>query len=203
MSFEPSQDIEFSGEVVSGQGSTAAELLGFKKETRVIVKEPLFPGSLNILLKSPVLFRRETGTLLFDDTQRRIFWPASLNGADVWIYRWRDAPLHIVEIVCPFNLRQRFNLHNGDRVSLRVSEHHVQEINLSSKLAWAAIWLGRQHWMHAEADYLKFMEFGAAQQQPHKPEPMRAIMWAIKQTIKRVPVAGTALTRIKARITRS
>jgi hypothetical protein len=198
---EPSMDIELSGEVVSGQGSTSVELLSLEKELLVIEKEPLFPGSLNVLLKRPVLFRDETGTLLFDDAQHRTFWPASLNGASVWIYRWRDAPLHIVEIICKFNLRERFNLQNGDRVSLRVSEHHIEEIDLSSKLTWAAVWIGRRKWTYAELDYLAFMEFGAAQQQPVKNKPVRATIWAIKQIIKRVPVAGAAARRIKESIT--
>jgi hypothetical protein len=197
---EPSMDIEFYGKVISGQGAATAELLSLEKELLAIVKEPLFPGSLNVLLKHPVLFRDETGTLFFDDAERRAIWPASLNGVGVWIYRWRDAPLHMVEIICKFNLRKRFNLQNGDRVSLRVGEHHIEQISLSSKFAWAAVWIGRRQWTYPNIEYLTFMEFGAAQQQPVKKKPVRATIWAIKQIIKRIPVAGSVRS-IKGKIT--
>jgi Domain of unknown function DUF120 len=193
-------DIEVHGQVTSGQGTTTAEILNLEKELLAIVGKSFFPGSLNVILKHPLMLRNETGTRLsFDDLERRSIWRASLNGLDVWIYRWRSAPLHILEIICEVNLRKRFNLQDGDRVSLRINDRQIEKISRLSRFVWAAIWMGRPQRSYTNNEYLLFMEFGAAQQQPIMQKPVRAILWTIKQIVKGIPLFGLAARSIKTR----
>lgn len=182
-------DVQVHGQVISGRERAARELLSLEKELQAIVGEPLFPGSLNVILNHPLLLRDETGFSF--DRESRSIWRASLTGVDVWIYRWREAPLHVAEIICGVHLRKRFNLQDGDRVSLRVSNSQIEKMTLLNRFVWAAIWLGRRQWVYTNDEYyesnkLGCIEFGAAQQQPIVKKPVQAILWAIKQILKRI-----------------
>jgi hypothetical protein len=199
-------DIEVCGQVTSGRGMASGELLSLENELLAIVGKPLCPGSLNVILKHPLRLRDETG-FSFDRGHRSI-WRASLNGVDVWIYRWQLAPLHIVEIICGVNLRKRFNLQDGDRISLQVSDNQIEEIGLLSRFVWAAIWMGRRQWTYTNREYYESnmygcMEFGAAQQQPIIRKPVQAVLWASKQILKRLPFVGPAARSIRARSRRN
>jgi CTP-dependent riboflavin kinase len=186
--FEQSMDLTIYGQVISGQGTAALELAGLQSELTEIDGAPLFPGSLNLLLRNPVRFRDELG-FSFDHEQGYI-WRASLNGIDVWIYRWRHAPLHVAEILCRVNLRERLKLHNGDFVLLRVSADKLEKVSLFDRLIWTVVWIGRRQasykeYVYDEAYERSSIEFGIAQQQPIERKPIRSILWAMKQILKR------------------
>jgi hypothetical protein len=100
-----SLDVALKGQVVSGRGLAAPELLTLREQVQTIVQEPLCPGSLNIILNRPVRFL-DTAGFAFDRDYRTL-WPASLGGINVWVYRWRESPLHTVEILASVYLRER------------------------------------------------------------------------------------------------
>jgi hypothetical protein len=138
----PSQ-IEVVGQVVSGRGIGAQRVLRYQEELRPIVKETLYPGTLNVLLDRPLRLLDAVGNR-FDGEGAKL-WPASLNGLNVWIYRWAACPLHIVGVLSPLCLRERFNLKDGDNVNLTVKTEQTAPINLLGRLAWAAFWVGRRN----------------------------------------------------------
>jgi len=168
-SWESGVGVDLKGQVVSGRGLAAAELLTLREQVQTIVQEPLCPGSLNIMLNRPVRLRDAVG--LTFDLDYRTLWQASLGGINVWVYRWRESPLHIVEILSSVHLRERLNLKNGDTVTLRMSKQQIGKIHFLDRFIWAALWAGRRHWFYSHKSYsnrtVRFgKELGATQERP-------------------------------------
>ena len=200
---------QFGGHVISGRGAAAPELLGLSEELHAIVRETIYPGSLNIVLNRPLRLR-DTAAFAFD-RERRMLWPAaSLNGVDVWIYRWPACPLHIIEVLSSIHLRERLKLKDGDHVILRLSDEQIGTINPLGRLAWAALWVGRRHWFYSDPYYDKTLslctKLGAAQQQPVVKGlvqlsfvAVKEIMAVMKEIIKRTPIIGTLARKVKSK----
>jgi len=160
--------VALQGQVVSGRGLATLELLTLREQVQTIVKEPLCPGSLNIILNHPVRLVDAAGFAF--DLDYRTLWRASLGGIDVWVYRWRESPLHVVEILSSVHLRERLNLKNGDTVTLRISRGQIEKIHFLERFIWAALWTGRRHWFYSYKFYsshtVRFgKELGATQEQ--------------------------------------
>jgi hypothetical protein len=167
-SWPDSLDVALEGQVVSGRGRAAFDLVTLREEVQTIVGEPLCPGSLNIILNHPVRLVDAAGFPF--DLDYRTLWRASLGGIDVWVYRWRESPLHIVEILSSVYLRERLNLKNGDTVTLLISRGQIEKIHFLERFIWAALWTGRRHWFYAYKYYsnhtVRFgKELGATQEQ--------------------------------------
>ena len=152
---EPSRlnslDVALEGQVVAGRGLAAPELVTLREQVQAIVKEPLCPGSLNIVLNRPVRLL-DTAGFAFDGDYRTL-WRASLGGINVWVYRWSESPLHVVEILSSVYLRERLNLENGDTVTLRISRRQIGKIHFLQRCIWAALWAGRRHWFYSHESY--------------------------------------------------
>jgi hypothetical protein len=143
--------VALEGRVVSGRGLAARELAILRTQVQAIVKEPLFPGSLNIVLNRPVRLLDSAG-YAFDGGYRTL-WRASLGGVNVWAYRWRESPLHVVEVLSSFHLREHLNLKDGQSVSLKINQAHLGETRFQERLIWAALWIGRRRWFYSSKYY--------------------------------------------------
>ncbi len=185
-----SLDVAFEGQVVCGRGLAAAELVKLREQVQAIVKEPLYPGSLNIVLNRPVRFLDPAGFAF--DLDYRTLWRASLGGIDVWVYRWRESPLHIVEILSSVYLRERLNLKNGDTVTLRISSAQIGKLRYLERLIWALLWAGRRRWFYLYKFYsgrtVRFgKDLGATQQQPVVRGPLSIGLYVMKEIVILVP----------------
>jgi hypothetical protein len=186
-SWPESLDVAFQGQVVSGRGQATPVLLSFREQVQTITKEPLYPGSLNIILKRPVRLLDAAGFAF--DLDYRILWRASLGGMNVWVYRWRESPLHVVEILSSFSLRERLNLKNGDKVTLRISRGQIDKIHFLEQFIWAALWTGRRHWFYSYNFYANHTmrigkELGATQEQPVVRGPIPIGLYVLKEPVK-------------------
>src|SRR5579863_3980160 len=188
MSYSSQSDlgVDLKGQVVSGRGLAAAELSTLREQLQTIVREPLCPGSLNIILNRPVRLLDAAG--LAFDLDYRTLWGASLGGLNVWVYRWRESPLHIVEILSPVYLRERLNLKNGDTVTLRISRGQIEKIHFGERFIWAALWTGRRHWFYSYKFYsnhtVRFgKELGATQEQPVVRGPIPIGLYIVKEML--------------------
>lgn len=139
------------GTVVMGRGNAAKHFAANSQELRELLGTELFPGSLNVILKRPLRLR-EAAALRFDSGMR-LLWPATMHGTPVWIYRWRWAPLHVVEVVSTVGLRKAFQLADGNLVTLSVSPERLGAVSFLSTLAWSAFWLGRRDWCYSNDRY--------------------------------------------------
>lgn len=139
------------GTVTAGRGNAKRHLAENAQELRELLGTELFPGSLNVILKRPLRLQ-ESAALRFDGGMRML-WPATMQGSPVWLYRWRWAPLHVVEVLSTVGLRQTFRLENGNPVTLSISEERLGAVSLLSTLAWSAFWLGRRDWCYSNDRY--------------------------------------------------
>jgi SAM-dependent methyltransferase len=181
------------GQVVCGRGLAAPELVTLSEQVQAIVKAPLCPGSLNIVLNQPVRLIDAAGSAF--DRGYRTLWPASLGGLDVWVYRWRESPLHVVEILSSVYLRGRLNLKNGDAVTLRLSKARIGELHFFERFIWALLWIGRRRWFYSSKLYSNRTvrlgkELGATQEQRVVRGSIRISLYVMKEMITLVPTVA-------------
>jgi hypothetical protein len=179
------------GQVVCGRGLAAPELVRLREQVQAIVNEPLYPGSLNIVLNRPVRLVDAAGFMF--DLDYRTLWRASLGGINVWAYRWRESPLHVVEILSAVYLRGSLNLKNGDAVTLRMSRVQIGELHFFERLIWALLWRGRRRWFYAYKLYSNRTvrlgkELGATQEQPVVRRSIPITLYVMREVVILVPI---------------
>jgi hypothetical protein len=163
-------------------------------ELEGITNEAIIPGTLNIILDRPL--RLNEAEARFFGQNLRMLWPATLNGIDVWVNRWKDTALHVVEVLSSVHLRDRFGLKDGDRVTLTMHTDHIDRIGAMGRSVWAIVWVGRRDWYYTNDKYYdglrKYCEaLGAAQQ-----SPTGAVELA-KAAIKRTPIIGKIVKKAR------
>jgi hypothetical protein len=188
-----SLEVALEGQVVGGRGLAAPELVTLREQVQAIVKEPLCPGSLNIVLNRPVRLL-DTAGYAFDGDYRTL-WRASLGGVGVWVYRWRESPLHVVEILSSVHLRERLKLKDGDTVTLRMSGTQIGKTHFQERFIWAALWTGRRRWFYSYKLYsnntVRFgTHLGATQELPVIRGPIPISLYVMKEMVTLVPTAA-------------
>lgn len=164
-----SETLTLSGRVTSGRGIANSSLARNANVVRDALGVTIVEGSLNILLRRPVMFAEETAIQMhFDAGRLRLDWPAKLNGIDVWINRWHAEPLHVVELLSATHLRKHLSLADGDEVRLEVRKCDVKPVPAVGLLAWTLFWSGRRNWYYKRDSYFRRVqrwsrEFGATQ----------------------------------------
>lgn len=147
----PAPPTVLAGEVVSGRGVAPSHIRQNAGELRSIVERDLFPGSLNIILRTPVRLSSRTASTFSGG--KRLVWPATLNGMPVWIYRGKYTVLHVIEILSDAHLRRSFNLHDGDEVQVTIDRTHLATVSTRESVIWFLFWAGRRHWVYTGDRY--------------------------------------------------
>ncbi|WP_155265114.1 methyltransferase domain-containing protein [Sphingomonas segetis] len=136
------------GKVVAGRGVGSEHISRASDELRIITGERPYPGTLNILLDRPAKLREEAGKPF--DGGERLLWRARLNGTPVWLYRWRHAPLHVLEVVAPFSLRERFGIEYNSPAAIELDEGCLGHVPW---FGWALLWKGRERFVYTNHRY--------------------------------------------------
>jgi hypothetical protein len=160
---------KIAGRVRSGRGAASARMAEVQTELEGITNEAIIPGTLNIILDRPL--RLNEAEARFFGKNLRMLWPATLNGIDVWVIRWKDTALHVAEVLSSVHLRDQFGLKDGDRVTLTMHIDHIDRIGAIGRTVWAIVWVGRRDWCYtSDGYYFKLrkycMALGATQQSP-------------------------------------
>ena len=155
-----------TGVVCPGFGVARDHVRAHCAELRDLTGEQLVHGSLNVVLRHPV--QLSLAEALPFDEQRRLVWRARIRGMPVWIYRWRSAPLHVLEILAATHLRSELGLRDGDELTVEIDAEIMTRIRLPARLAWSLFWYGRQDWYYKHRRYSRTAErwcklFGANQ----------------------------------------
>jgi hypothetical protein len=157
------------GRVTSGGKKGTRNTRRDAEKLRDALGASVVDGTLNVLLKRPVMFANDTAIRIpvDDGGPPRLEWRARLNGVEVWINR-RSKPLHTAGLLSAVHLRTRLHLSDGDEVQLEVRRRDVAPIPLVGWLTWNLFWLGRENWFYSRADYMAraqrwCMRFGATQ----------------------------------------
>ena len=137
--------VTYIGSVVPGRGRATNSLRTLYTGLCDATGKQIFPGTLNLILKQPVkldatacVFRGKVGKL------PRFFWRARIKDHEVYIYRWRGAPLHVMEIMSDFRLRDKFGTRDGDILEIELPEKVIMPIDDDTLLSWKALWMDRE-----------------------------------------------------------
>lgn len=195
----PLAEVVFSGKVASGRGRAKSELLPWIEQLQALTGEKLHPGSLNLYLDRPLRLN-EAAAFKFDGG-RRMVWRASLNGSSVLLYRWRECPFHVVEVLSSTALRECLRLKDGDNITLKVGYTQVGLIKPIEHFIWAALWAGRGKWHYSSTKYCGFcILLGVAQQEPVNAGILTGSFAVIRNITRRTPVFGSFVRRARRAI---
>lgn len=177
---------QVTGTVVSGRGNARVTMLEEAQDFYMATGDVLVPGSLNVVLSEAVFF--DLAAAKRTPSDRRLLWRIEMFGHPVWAYRWPHAPLHVVEVLAPFHLRDTFGLHNGDPVALSFPEPMAAPLTLRQRLAWSLLWRGREAWCyHHDAYYDRTRSLAidlGATQRPLQKSALRAVATFVKRGFK-------------------
>ena len=140
---EQASHLVLRGRVISGRG-TASQSKIRESPVSDFFGELQAPGSLNIALERPIRFDPEK--VAFPGGSRAYYWPAEINGSRCLITRAKGHPLHIVEVLSPYRLREKFQLKNGDSVEIKTSSNLIADLSRGSKTVWSIFWKFRGGW---------------------------------------------------------
>jgi hypothetical protein len=143
----------YRGRVVSGRGIASRVLGDLEPQIQQEIGAKIVNGSLNVILNRPVRLR-DSSALLIEDGRRR-FWPASVAGTPVWVYRWVGATEHVIELVAEHHLRSTLGLQDGDTIRVILRSKDVEPTSLARLLAWAILWMGRRNWYYTRSRYVR------------------------------------------------
>ena len=163
--------VEIEGVVVSGHG-IGHQHIGTKcgPEIEAAIGGPVYPGTLNLLLKTPLRIARHNAHDF--RAGRRYLCPAMVQDVPVWIHRWPYIPLHVGELISEFRLRDRLGVEDGDIVTLRIAPREIDPVSLVSRLAWALCWRYREKYYYSRQGYANSRTLNRIQRYT------RAIQWA-------------------------
>ena len=141
---QTSDFVTLRGRVISGRG-TASKVKTFSAEVIDFFGELPVRGSLNLALDKPIRFDPDQAE--FMGGKRTFFWAGAIGGMRCLITRARGHPLHIVEVVAPCKLRDRYQLRDGDWFELQVSQDIlVKNLSRSTRAVWNIFWRFREYW---------------------------------------------------------
>jgi len=150
---ETEQTRAFDGVVASGRGRANYQVAGAARKIKALMGWEPVPGTLNVTLSQPVLFKRDRAVLSVNG--RLSFWSAVLGGHPCLVYRWSTCPLHVAEIVADRHFRTQDGLEDGQRVSLEVCAGTVDSLPMLRRLAWGMLWWHRESMFYSSATYWK------------------------------------------------
>ena len=134
--------------VISGRGTASLSKVR-KSPISDFFGELQAPGSLNVALERPVRF--DPKKVAFPGGERAFYWAAEINGSRCLITRAKGHPLHIVEVLSPYRLREKFQLKNGDTVEIKVSSGFITDLSWGIRAVWSVFWELRGGWYASRA----------------------------------------------------
>lgn len=140
---EQASHLVLRGYVISGRG-TASQSIVRESPVSDFFGELQAPGSLNVTLEKPIRFDSEK--VAFPGGRRAYYWAAEINGSRCLLTRAKGHPLHIVEVLSPYRLREKFQLKNGDSVEIKVSSDLILDLSWEIKAIWSTFWKFRGSW---------------------------------------------------------
>ena len=181
------------GRVISGRG-TASKSKNFGTAVIDFFGEPPAHGSLNLALDKPVRFDPEQ--IEFMGGERAFFWTCEVDGMRCLITRAKGHPLHIIEIVAPCKLRDRFQLQDGDWFELKVSRDIViKDLSLSTRAIWNIFWCFRERWYVSKVYRMLIGPFWLIRRRATQSPQYRTSLWNRKKLRSDVSVCHINLAR--------
>ena len=135
------------GVVVSGRGKASKRGFENSEFLNDYFRQTPIKGTLNLCCKFP--FELHKDTLIYTEGYDK-FWPVLLNDQECIAFRYRNCPLHIVEIISPIHFRKKFNLLDGSQIRL---EGNFSQPNFLKRYFWKKFWLKREELYYTDDYY--------------------------------------------------
>ncbi len=139
------------GSVCSGRGRAKSHVARFESGLSEIAGVKVVHGSLNLVLDRPIRLNEETA--IFVDNRKKMLWPGVMEGLPIYVCRWANAPLHIMEVLSEKHLRSTLHLKDGDNVAIELHDCHLDSTNIIERVTWILIWAGRRQWHYSNDAY--------------------------------------------------
>jgi hypothetical protein len=139
--------IRRQGQVISGRGQGTALFSGLPELRKHFGADP-FPGTLNVILNRPIWFKPERAVIRLNFCHR-LLWRATLDGVWCLFHRWRECPLHVIELI---SIHQ-FGVKKGQDITVAFDAADVQPIPWRRLLGWHYLWFGRRRFHYADDAY--------------------------------------------------
>lgn len=145
--------VTLRGRVISGRGTASQVKVGESPISDFFGKLQA-SGSLNVALEKPARFDPEK--VAFPGGRRAYYWAAEINGSRCLLTRAKGHPLHIVEVLSPYQLREKFQLKDGDSVEIKVVSNLMADLSWGIEAIWSIFWKFRGSW-YASRVYRAFI----------------------------------------------
>ena len=132
----------------NGRGKSSKRDLSFVANAPG-VKNTLVAGSANFLLEAPILLRNPLS--LEHATRGDQFFAAEINGRPCVAFRFKNCPLHVIELIADFHISSEFDLQPGAYANISVP---YSQPSISAKFVWEIIW-GRRRNYYTEDEYVE------------------------------------------------
>ena len=192
MSEQMPNSVTLRGRVISGRG-TASRLGVRESPISDFFGELQAPGSLNVVLEEPVRFDPEK--VAFPGGLRAYYWPAEINRSRCLLTRAKGHPLHVVEVLSPYRLREKFQLKDGNSVEIKVASNLIVDLSWGIKAIWGIFWKFRGGWYASRAYRTLIGPFWLIRRLATQSPQYRAKLWNREKTRSRVSICHINLAR--------
>ena len=126
------------GRVVSGRGVATSILSGRRELLDYFGAEPQ-PGTLNVILDRPILFRPDRAKVRLE-APKILAWAARMEGHPCLVHRPRNCPFHVIEVISPY----RFQIQKGSRTLVEFDVADTAQIAGGRLFVWGCLWYLRR-----------------------------------------------------------
>lgn len=119
-------------EYVKGRGKGRRSVLQNMPNLHKLLSDTPYPGTFNVVFDSP--FELKRGFIL-DDRRDRAGVPAKINGIPCVAYRFRHAPLHVLELISNVKLSEVF-AGRKEPLQLEICEAHLVRPSTLRQMVW-------------------------------------------------------------------
>ncbi len=186
------KQIVLYGRVISGRG-TASQSKVSESPISDFFGELQAPGSLNVAFEKPIRF--DPGQVAFPGGNRAYYWAAEINGSRCLLTRAKGHPLHVVEVLSPYRLRDKFQLKNGDSVEIKVSSDLILDLLWGIKAIWNIFWKFRGSWYASRAYRTLIGPFWLIRRLATQSPQYRAKLWNKEKLQSKVSICHVNLAR--------
>ncbi|MFS8493717.1 MAG: DUF120 domain-containing protein [Limnochorda sp.] len=149
------------GRVATGAGRASSKVFASparRASASTLLGMEIFPGTLNVVVETPLHFRR-SAMIRWEGWKNTIWYcPARLNGRKVFLHDWKTRPRSRLEIVADIKLRDAFGLTDGDPVEVWIPSEYLAHVGHLSR--WQRFKLDHQATWEAVAKVLRQLNTG-------------------------------------------
>jgi len=145
-----------TGKVSTGRGVAIKMVASNDECIKTLLGADPFPGTLNIVLDIPVILQHVTP---LDKRPKQFGVVGSIDNVPCIIYRWRGAPLHIVEIIAASSLRKTLTPVDGQKVRLTLPCDNLAKPARWRILLWKLFYNSRTEAFYQDKTLKQLMQF--------------------------------------------